>query len=71
MEINKKFHRRLKLSILRKHFHALEIEYSLRSDVFVVRQRGKTIYVCFASKMIGEVIRDVLEKMMQTYPGIN
>lgn len=63
MDINRKFQRRLKLSIIKQHFPAFKFEYNANRDVYEVKRKGKMFYVTVAAKHIQQIIRELYIKM--------
>lgn len=58
----KKFHRRLKLDFLKKHFSNLKFIYISERDVFEVYYQGKLIHAVFANRNVQDIIHEIRDK---------
>lgn len=54
--------RKLKLAIIQKHFHNIDISYHSDRDVYEAHKNGKRIYAIYAYRPINEIIRGISEK---------
>lgn len=60
--LNKKWQRKLKLSLIQKHFHNIDISYHPERDVYEAHKNGKRIYAIYAYRPINEIISEISAK---------
>ena len=62
MDLGKKYQRRLKLSLIQKHFGNVEVKYVPERDVYEAYKQGRLIYACYAGNNLGKIVQDITAK---------